>query len=164
MGLQMMIVASIGVIPLSMLIRIFHVRMKAGKSLLSLRSIDTYLFKVYSLSYFLGAIYILIFRPGSKIIALTLQCFSLLFYVSGKVRQNCIRENGIILLDSIAKLIKWDEIKGFTFHNKKLFIKRNSDYISVDFLKKDVEAIQNIISEKINIDEKTRDIGLNNRK
>ena len=154
----MMIVASIGVIPVSMLIRIFHVRKKAGNSLLIVRSIDTYLFKLYCFSYFSSAIYILIFRPGSKIIALTLFCFSLLFYVSGKVRQNCIRENGIILLDSIAKLIKWDDIKGFIFHNRKLFLKTNSDYISVDFSKKDVESIQNIISKKISIDEKTQDI------
>lgn len=153
MTIQKMIVGSIGVMPLSMLICMFHVRKKAGNSLLTVRSIDAYLFKLYSLSYFLSATYILLFRSGSIIITVLLLCFSLLFYVSGKVCQNCIRENGVVLLDSIARLIEWDEIKGFTFYDRRLFLKTNSDYISVDFSKNDVKEIQNIISKKVNTDE-----------
>jgi len=152
MNLQLIIAALIGIIPLLMLKCMLDIRKKAGKSLLSVTSIDGFLFKLYSLSYFLGAAYILLFRPGSIIVAATLTCFSLLFYISAKVRQNCIRENGIILLDSIAKLIQWKDIKEFVVHDKKLYLKTSNGYISVDFSKDDIQSIQNVLSEKTNVD------------
>lgn len=157
MILQIFLSILIGLLPLVMLVILFAVKIKSGRSLVKAKSLYAILFLVIGLICFIGCIYILCFKiiEGHIFYAMSLFLMSACFTSYAVTRRNCITENGIIILDSFAHLIKWNEIQEFGVLDNRIYLKSGEGYVSIAFSNKNIKDIEKIISENVQIKRRT---------
>lgn len=136
-----------------MSIYLVNLKIKSGISLVKLKCIGTIsLFTTCGIS-FTTCILIIWGKSeisnGMLVMSFVLFISSIYFFIQGVVQRNSISEKGIVIFTPFPYLLKWEKIQDFHISKKQIFFKKNTGYISVDILNRNIKTLDIVISSKV---------------
>lgn len=151
MSLQMYISIFISLLFLILLGFLFAVKIRAGKSIGKIKSLEAVLFLIIGIICLGSSVYCLLLpeSDGHAFIAGPMFTLSLYFIGYSRIYENSLTEKGIIVLNNFPVLLKWDEIKRFAVNGNKIYFEKSNGYVSIAVNKQCIEDLEKIISDRV---------------